>query len=109
MGAGIAQIAAHATGFLYAISVTGVTGARQQLSNDATSLLARIRQVTDLPVAVGFGISTPQQAREAWAQGADAVIVGSAIVRQIEEAGSKSPAVVEKFVRELVSAQSGRK
>ena len=104
----IAQIAAHATGFLYAISVTGVTGARQQLSNDATSLLARIRQVTNLPVAVGFGISTPQQAREAWAQGADAVIVGSAIVRIIEEAGSKSPALIGKFVRELVSAQSGR-
>jgi tryptophan synthase alpha chain len=101
----IAQIAQHATGFLYAISVTGVTGTRQQLSTDATALLSRIRRVTDLPVAVGFGISNADQAREAWAQGADAVIVGSAIVRKIEEFGAKAPAEVERFVRELLAAQ----
>ncbi len=102
----IAQIAESATGFLYAISVTGVTGARQQLSADAGELLARIRRVTQLPVAVGFGIGSPQQARAAWAQGADAVIVGSAIVRKIQEHGAAAPAEIERFVRELIAAQA---
>jgi tryptophan synthase alpha chain len=102
----IAQIAQHATGFLYAISVTGVTGTRQQLSTDVSALLQRIRRVTDLPVAVGFGISNAEQAREAWAQGADAVIVGSAIVRKIEEFGAQAPAEVERFVRGLVASQA---
>jgi len=102
----IAQIAKHATGFLYAISVTGVTGTRQQFSTDASALLSRIRSVTDLPVAVGFGISNAEQAREAWAQGADAVIVGSAIVRKIEEFGAEAPAEVERFVHELIAAQA---
>jgi tryptophan synthase alpha chain len=102
----IAQIAQSATGFLYAISVTGVTGTRQQLSADAGALLQRIRRVTQLPVAVGFGISNAEQAREAWAQGADAVIVGSAIVRKIEEFGAKAPAEVERFVRELLASQA---
>jgi len=102
----IAQIAQHATGFLYAISVAGVTGTRNQLSADAASLLQRIRRVTDLPVAVGFGISTAEQARETWAQGADAVIVGSAIVRKIEEFGARAPAEVERFVRQLLAAQA---
>lgn len=102
----IAEIARHATGFLYAISVTGVTGARQKLSADATDLLARIRRVTNLPAAVGFGISSAEQARLAWSQGADAVIVGSAIVRKIAEAGAQAPAEVERFVRELLAAQA---
>ncbi len=102
----IALISRHATGFLYAISVTGVTGTRQQLSADAGALLDRIHRVTDLPVAVGFGISTAEQAREAWAQGADAVIVGSAIVRKIEEFGAQAPVEVERFVRELLASQA---
>jgi tryptophan synthase alpha chain len=102
----IAQIAQHATGFLYAISVMGVTGTRQQLSSDASALLKRIRGVTDLPVAVGFGISNAEQAREAWSQGADAVIVGSAIVRKIEKFGAQAPEKVERFVRELVASQA---
>jgi tryptophan synthase alpha chain len=102
----IARIAEHATGFLYAISVTGVTGARQQLSGDVRELLARIRRVTNLPVAVGFGISNPEQAKAAWAQGADAVVVGSAIVKMIEEHGAGAPAQVERFVREILSAQA---
>lgn len=102
----IAQIAQHATGFLYAISVAGVTGTRQQLSADVSMLLQRIRRVTDLPVAVGFGISNAEQAREAWTQGADAVIVGSAIVRRIEEHGAQAPAEVERFVRELLASQA---
>jgi len=102
----IAEIAKHATGFLYAISVTGVTGTRQNLSADASALLTRIRSVTDLPAAVGFGISNAEQARAAWAQGADAVIVGSAIVRKIEEFGAHAPTEVERFVRELIASQA---
>lgn len=102
----IAQIAAHATGFLYAVSVTGVTGVRQQLSTDAKLLLERIRRVTDLPVALGFGISNAAQAREAWAAGADAVVVGSAIVKLIEQSGTGAPAEVERFVREILAAQA---
>lgn len=102
----IAQIAQHATGFLYAISVAGVTGTRTQLSADAASLLQRIRRVTQLPVAVGFGISNAEQARQTWAQGADAVIVGSAIVRKIEEYGARAPEEVERFVRQLLAAQA---
>ena len=72
----------------------------------SAALLQRIRRVTDLPVAVGFGISNAEQAREAWAQGADAVIVGSAIVRKIEEYGAQAPAEVERFVRELLASQA---
>ena len=102
----IAQIAQNATGFLYAISVTGVTGTRQKLSADAGALLERIRRVTQLPVAVGFGVSSAEQARQAWAQGADAVVVGSAVVHKIEEFGALAPAEVERFVRELVAAQA---
>jgi len=102
----IAQIAQNATGFLYAISVTGVTGTRQKLSADAGALLERIRRVTQLPVAVGFGVSNAEQARQAWAQGADAVVVGSAVVHKIEEFGALAPAEVERFVRELVAAQA---
>jgi tryptophan synthase alpha chain len=102
----IAQIASHASGFLYAVSVTGVTGVRTQLSADVRSLLERVRRVTTLPVAVGFGISTPAQARDAWAQGADAVVVGSAIVRMIEETGAAAPEKVERLLRELLAAQA---
>jgi tryptophan synthase alpha chain len=102
----IAQIAASASGFLYAVSVTGVTGVRTELSADVRSLLERVRRVTGLPVAVGFGISTPSQAREAWAQGADAVVVGSAIVRTIEEAGAAAPEKVERLLRDLLAAQA---
>jgi tryptophan synthase alpha chain len=102
----IAQIAQHATGFLYAISVTGVTGVRQQLGADAAALLARIRRVTALPVAVGFGIGNAEQARQVWAQGADAVIVGSAIVSKIEEFGARAPQEVERLVRDLLASQA---
>ncbi|HVP65553.1 MAG TPA: tryptophan synthase subunit alpha [candidate division Zixibacteria bacterium] len=92
------KIAQHATGFLYTISVAGVTGARKQLSSDVRDLVARIRRVSQLPVAVGFGISTPEQAREAW-QFADAVVVGSAIVRIIEAEGARAPQRVREFAQ----------
>lgn len=78
------RIASASTGFVYAVSRTGVTGERQSLSDDARPLLARLKTLTDAPVALGFGISTPEQAMEAGAL-ADGVVVGSALVRFLEE------------------------
>jgi tryptophan synthase alpha chain len=76
-------IAQAARGFVYAVSRTGVTGTREDINENAASLVRRIRDVTRLPVAVGFGISTAAQVREVWRY-ADAAIVGSAIVSEIE-------------------------
>jgi tryptophan synthase alpha chain len=78
------RVAEASRGFVYAISRTGVTGERQALSDDARPLVARLRALTPVPVALGFGISTPEQVREA-ALAADAVVVGSALVRFLEE------------------------
>ena len=80
----LAQIAEHARGFIYAVSRAGVTGARDEMTRDAEALTKRVRSVSDLPVAVGFGISTADQVHEVW-QFADAAVVGSAIVSQIEK------------------------
>jgi tryptophan synthase alpha chain len=77
-------VAQASRGFVYAISRTGVTGERQALSDDARPLVGRLRALTDVPVALGFGISTPEQVRQASAV-ADAVVVGSALVRFLEE------------------------
>ena len=89
-------IAKSAEGFIYYVSREGVTGEQTTLSQSISSQVAEIRKHTSLPIAVGFGISTPDQAREVAGQ-ADAVVVGSAIVRQIAEAGN-SPKLVEKIV-----------
>jgi tryptophan synthase alpha chain len=75
----LARIAAAASGFIYCVSTTGVTGARSSLRTDLPEFVARIRRHTDLPLAVGFGVSTPEQADEV-AGYADGVIVGSALV-----------------------------
>jgi tryptophan synthase alpha chain len=94
------------SGFVYAVSRTGVTGVQQSLSEVASSLVQRIRRFTDLPVAVGFGISTPEQVAEVW-QHADAAVVGSRIVAEIES-NSSDPALVEKvgaLARWLVSSR----
>ena len=77
-------IASVSTGFIYCVSVTGVTGARATLSDEIAPMIAELRKYTDKPVSVGFGISTPEQATQV-AQVADGVIVGSAIVNIIEE------------------------
>jgi tryptophan synthase alpha chain len=77
-------VAAASRGFVYAISRTGVTGERQALSDDARPLVERLRALTAVPVALGFGISTPEQVKQASAV-ADAVVVGSALVRFLEE------------------------
>ena len=78
------KVAEASRGFVYAISRTGVTGERQSLSDDARPLVARLRRLTQVPVALGFGISTPEQVKAA-AAAADAVVVGSALVRFLEE------------------------
>lgn len=77
------RVAAASSGFIYCVSLTGVTGVREHLAGALPEFLQRARQVTDLPLAVGFGISTPRQAREV-AHLADGVIVGSAIVNLVE-------------------------
>jgi tryptophan synthase alpha chain len=78
------RVAEASRGFVYAISRTGVTGERQSLSEDARPLVERLRALTRVPVALGFGLSTPEQVREAAAV-ADGVVVGSALVRFLEE------------------------
>ena len=82
-GKRLEQIAQRAHGFIYAISRAGVTGERDEMTGDAEALVKRVRSVSDLPVAVGFGISTSEQVRTVW-RFADAAVVGSAIVREIE-------------------------
>jgi tryptophan synthase alpha chain len=111
----LGMIAENASGFIYAVSRTGVTGTRSELSKQAADLVERLRSWTPLPVAVGFGISTADQIAEVW-QYADAAVVGSAIVKEIEEKAGRPELVdhVEEFVRLLVSndfrgARSGAK
>ncbi|MFM9904232.1 MAG: tryptophan synthase subunit alpha [Pyrinomonadaceae bacterium] len=92
-----------ARGFLYAVSRAGVTGAQESTSDAAEKLVSRARQFTDLPLAVGFGISTARQIEEVW-QYADAAVVGSAIVAEIEKAEKTGDAAasVEQFVEQLL-------
>ncbi len=78
------KIASASTGFLYAVSRTGVTGEQLELAADLKEFLGTLRTYTQLPIAVGFGISTPEQVRAVW-QEADGAIVGSAIVKEIEK------------------------
>lgn len=97
------------SGFVYAVSRTGVTGVRQSLSDAASSLVERVRKFTDLPIAVGFGISTPEHVAEVW-QHADAAVVGSRIVAEIEN-NAGDPSLVEKvgaLARWLVSSRPVR-
>ena len=101
----IKKIAGGAKGFLYYVSREGVTGARDSIATSLPEKIAQLRKFSDLPVAVGFGISNPDQAREV-AQHADAVVVGSAIVDLIAKHGDK-PEMVEKvgaFARDLGNA-----
>jgi tryptophan synthase alpha chain len=96
------QIAKASSGFVYAVSRTGVTGARKQMTDDAKTLVARIRKHTKLPVAVGFGISTPEQ-YAAVNKFADAAVVGSAIVEIIERNPGREAKSVAEFVNKLLA------
>ncbi|MGE5463036.1 MAG: tryptophan synthase subunit alpha [Syntrophothermus sp.] len=96
------KIARHAEGFIYLVSVTGVTGERRSLSDGLDGLIARVREHTSVPVCVGFGISTPEQAHQVGAL-ADGVIVGSACVKAI--GGSEKPVEAAiKLAREFKNA-----
>ena len=99
------QIAEVSTGFIYAISRNGVTGARTEMTDDAKNLVKRIRRFSKLPVAVGFGISTPAQFA-AVGKFADAAVVGSAIVHVIEQNPAREAASVSKFIGSLVARGS---
>lgn len=101
----LAEIGRRSQGFVYAVSVMGTTGERDRLAPSAAALAARVKQVTDLPVLLGFGISTPEQAAEAAAV-ADGVVVGAAIMRRILD--GDSPAEVGLFVASLRVALSAQ-
>jgi tryptophan synthase alpha chain len=93
-----------AGGFIYCISLTGVTGARTRLDESAATLVARVRRYTDLPLVVGFGIGTPEQVAEV-ARFADGVVVGSALINLIERLPEVRLAEgVSEYVRSLKQA-----
>ena len=100
------RIGAGASGFLYTVSLTGTTGERSAVAGGLQTVIARAAAHTDVPVAVGFGISTPEQAAEAAQAGADGVIVGSRLVRAAGEADDPAAAVRE-LVSEFSAALSG--
>lgn len=98
----IRLVAERSTGFIYCVSVTGVTGVRESLPEDIRALVARIKQASPLPVCVGFGVSGPEQARRV-AEVADGVIVGSALVSILEQPDDRIGRLT-RFVHELRSA-----
>jgi tryptophan synthase alpha chain len=99
----LARIGARARGFLYTVSVVGTTGERAALSDRFAEIVAGAKAATEVPVALGFGISTPAQASQAAEAGADGVIVGTRLVRAAAESGNPAGAVGE-VVAELASA-----
>lgn len=99
----IATIAKEAKGFIYCVSSLGVTGVRTSITSDISGMVSIVRSVTDLPVAVGFGISTPEQAADMAAK-SDGIIIGSAIVKIIAQYGEKSVEPVGEYVRSIKAA-----
>lgn len=91
------------SGFLYYISVAGITGKQQAALGSIEEAVARLKAATDLPVAVGFGVRTPEQAREI-AKAADGVVVGSALVEIVAEHGANAPASLREYTRALADA-----
>ena len=102
----IARIAGEAEGFVYLVSSLGVTGVRSEIKTDLASIVEAIRRNTEIPCAIGFGISTPEQAAR-MAGLADGVIVGSAIIRLIEKYGRQAPEHVGRYVKEMKDALRG--
>ena len=96
------DVAKHSRGFVYAISRTGITGTRQELAGDARSLVERLRVHTKLPIAVGFGVSTPEQFAQVGGF-ADAAVVGSAIVQTVEQNPGREAAAVSEFLSSLIT------
>jgi tryptophan synthase alpha chain len=99
----MSRIGESARGFVYAVSVAGTTGERVSLADDYREIVTRAKASTGVPVALGFGIGTPEQAREAADAGADGVIVGSRLVRAVAEAHD-APAAVHDLVTQFALA-----
>ncbi|MBO4376812.1 MAG: tryptophan synthase subunit alpha [Lachnospiraceae bacterium] len=99
----ISMIAKEATGFIYLVSSLGVTGTRSEIKTDLKSIVDVIRQSTDVPVAIGFGISTPEQAQK-MASLSDGAIVGSAIIKILEKYGKDAPKYVGEYVKSMKEA-----
>lgn len=99
----IAMIAREAEGFIYLVSSLGVTGMRSEIKTDLASIVEVIRENTKIPCAIGFGISTPEQARK-MAAISDGAIVGSAIIRLLEQHGKDAPQYVGEYVRSMKDA-----
>ncbi len=99
----IRAIASEAQGFIYVVSSMGVTGVRNEIRTDVASIVESIRKVTDVPCAVGFGISTPEQAK-AMASVSDGAIVGSAIVKIVAQYGNDAPEHVYQYVKSMKEA-----
>ena len=99
----IQQIASEAKGFLYVVSSMGVTGVRSEIKTDLGAIVESIRKVTDIPCAIGFGISTPEQAK-AMAAVSDGAIVGSAIVKIIAKYGDQAAPEIYKYVKSMKGA-----
>lgn len=99
----ISMIAKEAEGFLYIVSSLGVTGMRNEIKTDLKSIVSVVRQNTDIPCAVGFGISTPEQAKK-MADISDGVIVGSAIIKLLEKYGKDAPRYIGEYVKSMKDA-----
>jgi tryptophan synthase alpha chain len=99
----IAMIAKEAEGFLYLVSSLGVTGERSEIKTDLASIVEVVRQNTSIPCAVGFGISTPEQAKK-MADVSDGAIVGSAIVKLIEKHGKAAAGPVGEYIKRMKDA-----
>lgn len=99
----IAMIAREAEGFLYIVSSLGVTGTRSEITTDLAAMVEVVRQNTAIPCAVGFGISTPEQAKR-MAEVSDGAIVGSAIVKLLEQYGKDAPRQVGAYVKQMKAA-----
>ena len=99
----IAMIAKEAEGFIYIVSSLGVTGVRSEIKTDLDSIVKVIRENTDVPCAIGFGISTPEQAKK-MADISDGAIVGSAIIKLLEKHGKEAPDYIGEYVRSMKNA-----
>ena len=99
----VARIAKEAEGFIYLVSSLGVTGTRTEINTDLDSIVKIIRENTSVPCAIGFGISTPEQAKK-MASISDGAIVGSAIIKIMEKYGKESPAYVGEYVKSMTDA-----
>ena len=101
----IAMIAKEAEGFIYCVSSLGVTGMRSVITTDVGAMVKLVKEVSDIPAAIGFGISNPEQAAN-MVEKSDGVIVGSAIVKLVEKYGKDAPSHVAEFVKSMKDAIS---